>query len=423
MAAGALVTDVLVVGGGIVGTSVAAAVAERGASVVLLEPGGRSEGSSLANAGHLVPSHVIPFAAPGMVAAGLRSLLARDDAFAVHPRVGPQVGRWLWRFARSANARNVERGAPVLAALLDRSLQVVQELAGEGADLDLDTNGLLQVFTTQRSWTAGRHEAAEMRRLGYPARELTADQVVEREPTIRGAVGGVLLERDGRLDPALLVAALRHRALARGANLVADAAVGLSVRASGGVEVSTASGRLHAEQVVVAAGVWTPELVRVAGSVLPIVPAKGYSVTVPALERPPRGPLLLMDQRLAVTPLGQGLRISGRYELTRPGDRSLPQRRAEALVLRARPVLQLPLDAQAGQPWYGLRPATPDGLPVIGRLEPDSPIVVASGHGMLGTSMGPGTGRLVADILSGRPLSIDLAPLAPHRFRRPRRIR
>ena len=119
---------------------------------------------------------------------------------------------WLTRFARPPTTGNVERAAPVLAALLNRSLETIRDLAASGAELDLDTSGLLQVFTSERSWSAGRHEAETLRALGYPARDLTADEVVAREPLVRGAVGGILLERDGRLDPALLLSALRERA-------------------------------------------------------------------------------------------------------------------------------------------------------------------------------------------------------------------
>ncbi len=249
--------DVLVIGGGIIGTSVAAAVAARGASVVLLEAGPPTEGSSSGNAGHLVPSHVIPFAAPGMVGAGVRSLAARDGAFAVDPHAGSAVAGWLTRFARAATTGNVERAAPVLSALLNRSLETIRDLAASGAELDLDTSGLLQVFTSERSWSAGRHEAETLRALGYPARDLTVDEVVAREPLVRGAVGGILLERDGRLDPALLLSALRERAHRHGAQVRNGAAVGLSARSGGGASVSTTAGTLHAEQVVIAAGVWT----------------------------------------------------------------------------------------------------------------------------------------------------------------------
>jgi len=145
---------------------------------------------------------------------------------------------------------------------------------------------------------------------------------------------------------------------------------------------------------------------------------------VPEVPEVPRRPLLLMDQRLAVTPMGDGLRITGRFELTGPADRSVPAARTNALLDAARAALTLPADALPTQPWSGLRPATPDGLPVIGRIAPGSPVIVAAGHGMLGTTTGPGTGELVAAMVTGEELPLDVSPLSPERFGRlPRRVR
>ena len=414
-----MVSDVLVVGAGIIGASVAAALASRGVGVVVLEGGAPTEGSSDGNAGHLVPSHVVPFAAPGMVRAGLRSLGRRDGAFALSGRLrGDPAGAagWLTRFARSANEANVRRAAPVLAGLLDRSLELVAGLAGAGAEVDFDANGLLQVFSSRESWAGGRHEAEVMRELGYPATELSATEVFDLEPQVVGAVGGILLERDARVDPERLLGALRDRARASGAQFRQARALAVAPTLSG-VAVSTTEGPVRAGHLVIAAGVWTPELVRRAGGpALRIRAAKGYSTTVVGLRRQPTRPLLLMDQRLAVNPLAQGLRISGRFELTVPADRAVQPDRVHTLVAAARPVLGLPQVVRARRPWSGLRPATPDGLPVIGPLRPGAPVLVASGHGMLGTSMGPATGELVADLICGEEPFVDPAPLAPDRF-------
>jgi D-amino-acid dehydrogenase len=415
-----MVSDVLVVGAGIVGTSVAAALADRGVAVLVLEAGPPGEGSSDGNAGHLVPSHVVPFAAPGMVRTGLRSLGRRDGAFALSTRLRQDpsgAAGWLTRFVRSANQANVRRAVPALTGLLDRSLSMVSGLAADGADLDFSAPGLLQVFSSRDSWAGGRHEARVMRDLGYPATELSARDVFDLEPQVVGALGGVLLERDGRLDPALLLTALRARAETGGARFVRAKVLAVAPGRVG-VAVSTDAGPVRAERLVIAAGVWTPELVRRAGGPgrLPIRAAKGYSTTVSGVRRMPTRPLLLMDQRLAVNPLARGLRISGRFELTVPTDRSVRPDRVHALVTAARPALGLPQVVHAGSPWSGLRPATPDGLPIIGPMRPGSPVVIASGHGMLGTSMGPATGELVADLLEGADPLVDPEPLAPGRF-------
>ncbi len=427
--------DVLVVGAGIVGVSVASSLARRGARVTVIDSGSPREGSSAANAGHLVPSHVIPFASPGMVAAGVRSLARRDGAFALSPRLRAEVAPWLVRFASASTEANVRAGAPALDWLLSTSMTEVDRLIAAGADLDHAREGLIQVFTRAESLASAREEAAHMRALGYPAQEMALADLAAAEPLVQNAVGAIMLPRDGRLDPALLLDALRAEALAHGARFLPGRVTGIVVGATG-CTVATDGGVHHAEQVVLAAGVWTPELARAAGvggagvsgvrsragdgavgvPALPILPAKGYSVTVLDAPDLPTHPLLLMDQRLAVTPMRRGLRITGRFELTRASDRAVPPARAEALLTTARQALTLPVAARATQQWTGLRPATPDGLPVIGRLSPGSPVLVASGHGMLGTTSGPGTGELVAMLVAGEAAPIDLAPLSPQRF-------
>lgn len=420
-------SQVVVIGSGIIGASVASSLARRGVDVTVLDPGAPREGSSAANAGHLVPSHIIPFASPGMVGAGLRSLARRDGAFAINPRLRRQLAPWLAQFAAASTQANVRRGAPALEWLLGTSMSEVDRLLAEGVDLDHARDGLIQVFTRPESLAAARHEAAHMRELGYPAQEMPLDELYDAEPLVHDALGAILLTRDGRLNPALLLGALRAEATALGAEFHTATVTGI---ATGPTAVITTDGAIPADQVVLAAGVWTPELAATVPAAdgwtprMPILPAKGYSVTVPDVPEVPRRPLLLMDQRLAVTPLGTGLRITGRFELTAPSDRDISEARTDALLVGAREALTLPADARATEPWSGLRPATPDGLPLVGRIAPGSPVVVAAGHGMLGTTTGPGTGELVAAMVAGEVLPIDVAPLSPQRFARlPRRVR
>lgn len=407
--------DVVVVGGGIVGRSVASSVARRGARVLLLDAGGERFGTSSANAGHLVPSHVVPFAAPGMVRAGLTSLARRDGAFALSPAAGAGITRWLWRFARSSTESNVVRGVPALRELLASSQAEVRRIRAAGVDLDHDSSGLLQVTRTSSGADSLRHESEVMGRWGVTTRLLSGEEVAAHEPALRpGVAAGLLLVDDERLDPALLLDAVLAEAVTHGAAV--RSAVVTSIRPTPtGADVQTDRGLVRARDVVLAAGVWTAELGASLGARIPVVAAKGHSVTVAPTQPVLRGPLLLLDQRLAVTPLRAGLRITGGYALTSARDRGVDPRRTADLVRRAGLELTLGPGTEPAREWAGLRPATPDGLPMVGRLATAPVVVLATGHGMLGTSMGPGTGELVADILDGRT-----APdvLSPHRFAR-----
>jgi D-amino-acid dehydrogenase len=384
--------------------------------VLLLDAGGERFGTSNGNAGHLVPSHVVPFASPGMVKAGLTSLARRDGAFAISSQAGGAVTAWLWRFARSSTERNVERGVPALRELLDVSIDEVHRLRDAGARLDHATGGLLQVVHSASGAEALHHEHEVMTRWGVRTELLTREQVAAREPgLLDGSTAGLLLCDDERIDPALLLDAVLAEAVAHGARVGRATVASVRSRNDGAV-VDTDRGRIVAREVVLAAGVWTPTLAASLGTPLPVLAAKGHSVTVTPPTAPLNGPILLLDHRLAVTQLAAGLRITGGYQLTSPRDRSVDPRRTADLVRRAGAAIALAPGTTPAHEWSGLRPATPDGVPAIGRLATAPAVVVATGHGMLGTSAGPGTGELVAEILEGRRTPEALSPNRFHRF-------
>lgn len=412
--------DVVVVGGGVIGRSVAAEVAAGGAKVVVVEPGGVTQGTSVGNAGHLVPSHIVPFSAPGMVKAGINSLIARNGAFAISPRVVPGIAGWLWRFARSANEANVQRGLPVLRSMLDATVAGVHELRAAGAEVDFIPTGLLQIASSPKSWAGVRHEMEEWTHHGVNARELNGKEVLEHEPLLRpGILGGVLLLDDACFDPLLLVKAITARGAGLGVTDV-NASVQRIERVQGGVVVHTSAGPVKAAQVVVAAGVWSPKLLKPFGIKVPVRPARGDSVTLPygpGVPKPGVG-MMMVDQKVALSPLSKGLRITGRFGLTSASDRALNMKRAQTLIRKVGSVLELDPATAPNEVWTGLRPATPDGLPLLGRL-PGAPEVIASvGHGMLGSTTSIGSAKAVAAVVRGEAAPFDMAPVSPARFSR-----
>lgn len=407
--------DVVVVGGGVIGRSVASSAARRGLSVIVVEPAGSTFGTSSANAGHLVPSHVVPFAAPGMVRAGLRSLAVRDGAFAIAPRAVVGLVPWLWKFARSSTAANVERGVPALRWLLATTIDEVARLREAGFALDHATGGIMQVASSAASLRELEHEAETWGQWGVRTEAFDAAALHSREPMVNErAVGGVLLAGDERIDPALLLAAITDEGARHGVTTVAGAVERIAVVPSG-ARVHTSAGVIEGNQVVVAAGVWTPALCRALGVRLPIVPARGNSVTLPSAPKP-NGPMLLVEQRLALSPLAQGLRLTSGFRLSHPGDRAVNPARSREIVRRAGQVLSLPADTIPANEWTGLRPATPDGLPIIGTLPGAPAILVAAGHGMLGSSCSLGTGEAIAALLTGTASALDPAVVGPSRF-------
>ena len=404
----------LVIGGGIIGASCAAALAERGAEVTVVDAGDPYFGTSLQNAGHIVVSHSIPFAAPGMVRNGLRSLVHQDGAFAFSSRPGRGTLAWLIDFARHCTKANVENLHPGLHELLHRSAQLLQA----DDELDITARGLWQVFTDKGAADRANAEAAHLREHGVQVRDLPAAELAN-EPALTGNVNaGIELVEDLGVDPAALWQRMRTRSERAGARWVPG--VVLDITGTPVVTENSSATEYPSDVVVLAAGVWSPSVARSIGLALPIRAAKGYSVTLDAVDPLPGRPMLLMDQRTAVNPIGPRLRISARYELTTADDRSIAHHRIAGLIDRARTALHLPDAVGDVHAWTGLRPASADGAPYIGpvpRRGASAPrILTATGHGMIGTALAAGTADLIARHAFNEPVSEAEARLGPERL-------
>jgi D-amino-acid dehydrogenase len=414
--------DVVVIGGGVIGACVAAALAKRGAAVTLLERQPEvcpPESAVYANCGLLVPSEVEPLAHPGALGQGLRWMLDGTSPFYIKPRASLALARWLWLFRRACAPEVAQAHAPLLFELSAASAVLHDELAADGGEAwHYRRNGWLSVYETASGFEAACEEAAEVGALGVPGEVLTAAEVRERAPQIRpGSVaGGVLTPIDGHMDPTAFTRALAARAAEAGATVVTGAeAYGFDMSSDTVRAVRTTRGAFAADQVVIAAGAWSQPLARELGLGLPIEPAKGYSIDVAAPDGLPDLPICVGEPHVVITPLGDTLRLGSTLEMS-GWDMRIRPRRLTHLRRAAARVLGVPEDAPARQVWRGPRPLTPDGLPVIGRSPRHDNVVLATGHCMLGLSLGPVTGKLVAEVCAGEAPSHDLEPLRPDRF-------
>jgi D-amino-acid dehydrogenase len=413
---------VLIVGGGVVGLCTAYECARRGLRVTVLERGGPEDAScSLGNAGMIVPSHVVPMAAPGMMAAGLRYLLDAESPFYVRPRPSLDLLLWGFRFWRAARASRVARAAPVLRDLHLQSRSLFEELSGALGGIGLVERGLLSLFRTQHGFRDEMRAAAFARSLGLPAELLTPEEVQALEPDLRlDVAGAVRWPLDAHLVPARLMAGLRRTLDDLSVRVVYGAEVrGFRVDGRAVASVDTTAGPFDADEVVLAAGVWSTAVARDLGLALPMQAGKGYSLTLEDAPHLPRHCALLSEARVAVTPMGGALRVGGTLELCGIDARIDPARVRG--ILKALPQYLPDLaaaDFERLPVWCGLRPCPPDGLPYLGRTRRLANVAVACGHSMMGVSLGPVTGRLIAEILSGEPPSIDVTILDPDRYAR-----
>ena len=411
--------DVVVVGAGAVGLAIAYELARRGRAPVVVERGKLGAGTSWGNAGFVVPSHVIPVPEPGMFATAVRSILSGKGPVTVRPLPNPSLLRWVVRFLRHCRPQAVNAAAPVLASLSNLSAGLFQEwLAEERIECAYTPDGLLNVFGDPRAFAKARHQAEWEAAFGVPARILDADETRTLEPALNeSVVGSVFHPQDAGLDPGRFLAGLAAAAVRRGATLVPEAEALDARTAAGEVRcLITSRGEIRVREVVIAAGAWSPRLAARFGQRLPIEPAKGYSLTV---RRPLRGPqrrMLLGEKYVAVAPMGDKLRLSGWFELGRR-DARLPAARLARVESNARARLHLDASLRVISRWAGFRPVTPDGVPIIGRARAWRNLTYAAGHAMLGLTLAPASGRLVAQLLCGEPPQVDISRCSPERFR------
>jgi D-amino-acid dehydrogenase len=410
---------VLVIGGGVIGTACAYYLSRSGWRVTIVDQGGFGMGCSHGNCGFVCPSHVLPLAAPGAVGMALRSLLTRNAPFVIKPRLDFRLWSWLFHFARRCNAGDALEAGHAIQALLDSSRRLYDELLKtEPIDCEWETRGLLYVF---QSPTAFAHYAQTERLLretfNVPAERLDSDALAALEPALKpGLAGGYLYRTDAHLRPDRLMADWRKVLENRGVAVREQCAVSGFVRENGRARaVSTPTGEIAADAFVVAAGALTPRFARNLGCHIPIQPGKGYSITMPRPARCPTYPLLFEEHRVAVTPMHSGYRIGSTMEFA-GYDATLNRRRLDLLVQGASHYLQEPCGGPPQEEWFGWRPMTYDGKPIIDRSPTLANVWIAAGHNMLGLSMAPATGKVMAELLGGETPHLDVRPYAVTRF-------
>lgn len=410
--------DVIVVGGGVIGVSVAYYTASQGASVLLIERGRLGSGSSYGNSGLLVPSHCQPLPSPGVIAKGLRYLLEPEGSFYIRIRPDMSLAKWLWKFCRSCNEKHLYHSIGVFRKLSLESLELHQELAAlGGSEYEYAQDGLLTLYSDDKAFKEAQDYASSMKTYGIEAAVLDGDGVRNMEPEVGPQViGGLFHSIDGRLNPAAFVAWLAREAAAKGVQYLTDTEVfWLEAGHRKVTTVVTTHGDFQADQIVLAGGAWIPRLARQLGARIPIRAAKGYSLTFDRPENSPKLPLLLDDARVAVTPYSGALRLAGTLELTGM-DLDIDRSRLEAIRTQTYRYLPRLGGMSIKEIWPGLRPCTPDGLPIFGRLRPYSNILIAGGHGTKGMLLGPVTGKYMSQMLAGVSIGMMERSLKPNRF-------
>jgi D-amino-acid dehydrogenase len=411
--------DVLIIGGGSIGLNCAYYLLKAGRKVTIVDSKEIAQGSSAGNAGHIVPSHIIPLAAPGIVPTAIQWLLdPKNSPFGMKVSLDPKYVLWLLQFTLACSESNVQRAIPPLNSLGQLSARNFSQLiAEEKFNCHYQQTGLLFLYNTASAFEDGKREADLMQKYGIPTEVLNKSALHDREPAARDEVlGGVHFTGDSHLNPALFLKLLGERVRAMGAEVFENTPVtGFDV-ADGTIRaVKTSAGNFEANEIVLAAGAWTPAVARDLRLNIPVQSARGYSLTMSATQVMPRHALLLGERRVAVSPMGDLLRFTGRLELSNT-DTTVNAKHIAGIERAVREYIEVDENLNVHETWAGLRPTTPDGMPIIGRSPRYRNLILATGHAMLGLSLGAGTGQVVAELVNGKETAFDLNPLRVERF-------
>lgn len=410
----------IVIGGGIIGLSSAYYLQQAGWQVTVLDKGNRRNNCSTGNAGYICPSHFVPLATPGIVAQGMKWMLNSRSPFYVQPRLNWPLIEWGLHFMRSATAQHVQNSARPLRDIALFSMACYEDLKKEpGFDFFYAHDGMLEAVQTAENAHHAQETAAQARDLGLDAEWLDKDGVKAIEPDVDMNIRGATWFRcDAHCNPEQLVQNLEQVLVQKGAKLLTDAEVTGFEKQNGRISsVITPIEKHQADLVVLATGSWSREMAAKLDLKLPLVAGRGYSFLTDAEQFPLRRPVILTEGRVAVSPFEKQIRFGGTMEITAI-DSPPRYKRVEGIVQSARdffPGLQLE-QPKPEEIWYGYRPCSADGLPYIGRLQKTPNVIVATGHSMLGLSLGAGTGKLVAELAEDKEVSVDLGSFRVERF-------
>ncbi|MDR5651604.1 D-amino acid dehydrogenase [Ruixingdingia sedimenti] len=419
---------VIVLGAGVIGVTSAWYLARAGHEVTVLDrqPGPALE-TSFANAGEISPGYSAPWAAPGIPLKALKWMFQTHAPLVLQPKIDRQRVEWMWQMLRNCTTPAYVLNKSRMVRLAEYSRDCLMALRDEtGIAYDERMQGTLQVFRDEKQLAAAEKDIAVLKADGVPFELLDRAGCLRAEPGLAAAgapiAGGLRLPGDETGDCFLFTTGLADRAAAAGVTFRYGVEVRrLAVEGRAVTGVDTAEGRLRADAVVVALGSHSPALVAPLGLRLPVYPVKGYSITVPvvAADRAPVSTVMDETYKVAITRLGDRIRVGGLAEIA-GFDLTLHPRRRATLEKSLTDLFPGAGDTAAANFWTGLRPMTPDGTPVVGPT-PVAGLYLNTGHGTLGWTMAAGSGRVLADLMSGCAPEIEAADLGIARYAAPRR--
>lgn len=411
---------VVIIGGGISGICSAYYLLKEGYQVTVLDKSDLTTGASFINAGYLTPSHFIPLAAPGIITQGLKWMFNSSSPFYIKPRADIDFFKWALHFKKSATNKNVEKSIPVLKELNLKSQTLFENMINElDFSFHYEKKGVLMAYAT-KGCEEEEHEVAERAmKEGLDVSVLNKTELQELEPVLSDKViGAVHYKCDSHMTPNHFMPKLKTWLEKNGVVFKTNETVtDFSIKNNNITSVTTENATYEADDFVLASGSWTTELASKLKLNIPVQGGKGYSMDV----HRPTGitiPTILLEAKVAITPMDKFTRFAGTMEFS--GNNTFVRKeRVEALANAIKSYytdIEINPDERANAT-SGLRPVSPDGVPFIGKTSKYNNLTVAAGHAMMGWSLGPITGQLVAELVANKNTSVNVAPLSPERFK------
>ena len=410
--------EVIVIGGGIIGLCSAYYLQEEGHQVTIIDKSNMDAGASYVNAGYITPSHFIPLAAPGMINKGIKWMFNPTSPFYIKPRLNADFLKWTWAFKKSATASKVEKAIPVIKAINILSRDLYENIkASNTFNFHYERKGLLMCYQSDKvgeaEWKIGKRGIEE----GLGVKNLTKKEVDVLEPNANLNIkGAIYFDSDAHMTPTDFMPEMVKYLKTKGVVFYANEDVKDIEVTNGTVsKIITNKQELKADEVVLAAGSWSPLVTKKLGLQIPIQAGKGYRINVNR-ETGITIPAILCEAKVAVTPMQGFTRFAGTMEIAGINHNINPIRVQTIANAAKNYYTNLNIsEEEKGSADCGLRPCSPDGLPYIGKSSKCNNLTIATGHAMMGWSLGPATGKLVSEIISEKKTTLDLSPFHPDR--------
>ena len=411
--------NIVIIGGGIVGLCSAYYLSKEGHQITVIDKGDITSGASFVNAGYITPSHIIPLASPGMIAKGIKMMFNSASPFYMKPRLDAEFLKWSWYFHKSSTKAKVEKAIPVIKEinLISRELFTDIRNSGDLGEFQLERKGLLMLYKTEASYLHEKEVADRASFLGLEVSDLNKAQLKKIEPNVNiDAEGAIHYECDGHTTPTEIMPKMVNYLKSVGVNICINEEV-LDIKTSNAVikEVITDKNNYHPDEIVLAAGSWSGELSKKLNLKLYLQGGKGYRINV-ARNTGISMSAILMEAKMAVTPMNGFTRFAGTMEFS--GNNNVVRKERVLAIANGAHSFYPDLKINATEiesAKTGLRPVSPDGLPYIGKSVNIKNLTIATGHAMMGWSLGPATGKLVSELINDKKTSMNLTAFSPER--------